>query len=194
VSATVAAVLVATGLRLVASHLTPPEALGEGGAYPDGAPPGFSGGFKEESCHACHFHQELNAAGGRVSIDGVPATFTPGERYTLTITLTRPGMKRAGFQLTARYKDTGTQAGVLAVGAAEAERLAVETQGSVQYAGQRKAGAVVSGDAARWLIEWTAPASGGAVVFNVSANAADGNESVDGDFVHTAMADAAPPP
>ena len=182
-SATVAAALVATGLRLVASH-----------AYPDGAPPGFSGGFKEESCHACHFHQDLNAAGGGVTIEGVPATFTPGERYTLTITLTRPGMKRAGFQLTARFKDSGGQAGVLAAGAAEAERVAVESQNSVQYAGQRKAGAVVSGGEARWLVEWTAPASGGAVVFNVAANAADGNESADGDFVHTAVAGAAPPP
>ena len=193
-SATVAAALVATGLRLVASHFTPPQPLGDGGAYPDGAPPGFSGGFKEESCHACHFHQEINAAGGSVSIDGVPATFNPGERYTLTITLTRPGMKRAGFQLTARFRDTGAQAGVLAVGAAEAERVAVESHGGVQYAGQRKAGAVVSGDAARWLLDWTAPASGGAVVFSVAANAGDGNESADGDFVHTAMAGTAPPP
>ena len=182
-SATVVAALVATGLRLVASH-----------AYPDGAPPGFSGGFKEESCHACHFHQELNAAGGSVTIDGVPTTFKPGERYTLTITLTRPGMKRAGFQLTARFKDTGAQAGGLAAGAGEADRVAVENQDGVHYAGQRKAGTVVSSDAARWVVDWTAPAGGGAVVFNVSANAADGNESADGDFVHTATAGAAPPP
>lgn len=182
-SATLAAVLVATGLRLVASH-----------GYPDGAPPGFSGGFKEETCHACHFHQELNAAGGSVTIDGVPAMFTAGERYALTITLTRPGMKRAGFQLTARFKDSGAQAGGLAPGAGEAERVAVENQSGVQYAGQRKAGAGVSGDAARWVVDWTAPASGGAVVFNVAANAADGNDNADGDFVLTATAGAAPPP
>jgi hypothetical protein len=183
VSATIAAVFVATGLRLVASH-----------GYPDGAPPGFSGGFKEESCHACHFHQELNAAGGSVAVDGVPGTFQPGERYTLTITLTRAGMKRAGFQLTARFKDTGAQAGALAAGTGEADRVAVENQSGVQYAGQRKAGTDVSGDAARWVVDWTAPANGGAVVFNVAANAADGNDSADGDFVHTAAAGSVPPP
>jgi hypothetical protein len=183
VSATIAAVFVATGLRLVESH-----------GYPDGAPPGFSGGFKEESCHACHFHQELNAAGGSVAIDGVPGTFKPGERYTLTITLTRAGMKRAGFELTARFKDTGAQAGALAAGSGEADRVAVENQSGVQYAGQRKAGTDVSGDAARWVVDWTAPADGGAVVFNVAANAADGNDSADGDFVHTAAAGSVPPP
>jgi hypothetical protein len=183
VSATVAAALVATGLRLVASH-----------AYAEGAPPGFSGGFMEESCHACHFHQELNAPGGRVTIDGVPATFTPGESYTLTITLTRAGMKRAGFQLTARFKDSGTQSGELAAAAGDSERVTIENQGGVQYAGQRKAGAIVSGDTARWSVVWTAPPRGGPVVFNVAANAADGNESADGDFVHTGVAGASPLP
>ena len=53
---------------------------------------------------------------GRVTIEGVPATFAPGERYTLTITLTRAGMKLAGFQLAARFKDSGAQAGTLAPG------------------------------------------------------------------------------
>ena len=86
-SATLAAVL-ATALRLVASH-----------AYAEGAPPGFSGGFKEDSCHACHFHAEVNSGGGRVRIEGVPAQFVAGQRYTLTVTLTRAGMKRAGSSL-----------------------------------------------------------------------------------------------
>ena len=125
-----AAAVVATTVRLVASH-----------AYAEGAPPGFSGGFKEESCHACHFHAEPNSGPGRVTIEGVPATFAPGERYTLTITLRRAGMKLAGFQLAARFKDSGAQAGTLAPGPGDAERVGVETQAGVQYAGQKKAGA-----------------------------------------------------
>ena len=176
-----AAVLVT--VRLVASH-----------AYPDGAPPGFSGGFKEDSCHACHFHEELNAAPGRVAIDGIPATFTPGESYALTITLTRTGMKLAGFQLTARFKDGGAQAGVLAPSAGEADRVAVERQGDILYAGEKKAGASVDeAGVVRWTMTWTAPKSGGPVIFHVAANAANGNESADGDFVYTANAESAPP-
>ena len=52
-STTLAAAVVATTVRLVASH-----------AYAEGAPPGFSGGFKEDSCHACHFHAEPNSGAG----------------------------------------------------------------------------------------------------------------------------------
>ena len=182
-SATLAAVL-ATALRLVASH-----------AYAEGAPPGFSGGFKEDSCHACHFHAEVNSGGGRVRIEGVPAQFAAGQRYTLTVTLTRAGMKRAGFQLAARFAQSGAQAGALAPGSAERERVGVETLGGVQYAGQKKAGSSVgAGDVVRWTIEWTAPAGGGPVAFHAAANAADGDESADGDFAYTATAESAPPP
>jgi hypothetical protein len=183
VSTTLAAAVLATTVRLVASH-----------GYAEGAPPGFSGGFKEDSCHACHFHAEPNSGGGRVTIEAVPATFAPGERYRLTVTLTRDGMKRAGFQLAARFKDGGAQAGTFAPGPGDMERVGVETLSRVQYAGQKKAGsAVASTDPVTWTIEWTAPGRGGAVLFHVSANAADGNESADGDFVYTASVESAPP-
>jgi hypothetical protein len=179
-----AAAVLATTVRLVASH-----------AYAEGAPPGFSAGFKEESCHACHFHEALNAAPGRLAIEGAPAAFSPGQRYTLTVTLTRTGMKRAGFQLTVRFKDDGAQAGTLAVPSADAQRVGVETQSGVQYAGQKATGALAGeGGAARWTLEWTAPAGGGPVIFHVAANAANGNESADGDFVYTAAVEVAGPP
>lgn len=178
-----AAALVAT-VRLVASH-----------AYAEGAPPGFSGGFKEETCHACHFDAEPNSGPGGVRIDGVPARFTPGTRYTLTVTLTRTGMTRAGFQLAARFRDGGAQAGTLAPGTEEVGRVGVERQGGVQYAGQKQPGSTVGATgAARWTMEWTAPDDGRPVIFHVSANAADGNESADGDFVYTATAESSPPP
>lgn len=182
-SVTLAAAALAATMRLVASH-----------AYAEGAPPGFSGGFKEDTCHACHFHEEPNAAPGRVTLDGVPSSFAAGERYTLTVTLTRPGMKRAGFQLAARFESDGAQAGTLAPGAGDGERVSVESSGSVQYAGQKKAGADAgAGDEVRWTIAWTAPKNGGAVVFHVAANAADGNGNAEGDFVYTATAESAPP-
>ena len=185
-SSTLAAAVLAATLRMVASP-----------AYAEGAPPGFSGGFKEDSCHACHFHQELNSGGGRIAIEGVPASFEAGQRYTLTVTLTRAGMKRAGFQLATRFKDSGGQAGTLAPGSGEGERVRVESQGGVQYASQTKGGSSVSAaDATRWTIEWIAPDRGGSVLVHVSANAADGNNSADGDFVYTAAresASASPP-
>ena len=182
-STALAAALLAAGMRLVASH-----------AYPDGAPPGFTGGFREDNCTACHFHETLNAAPGKLAIDGLPAAFAPGERYTLTITLTRDGMKRAGFQLAARFKD-GKQAGSLAPGSTDGERVKVENQDGVLYAGQKKAGSEIrDAGTARWSVEWVAPAGGGPVIFNVAANAADGDERVDGDFIYTATLEAAAAP
>ena len=183
-STTLAAAVLAATMRVLASPL-----------YAEGAPPGFSGGFKEDSCHACHFHEQLNSGGGRVIIEGVPASFEAGQRYMLSVTLTRAGMKRAGFQLATRFKDTGAQAGTLAPGPGEGERVRVESQSGVQYASQKKGGSSVSAaDATGWTIEWIAPDGGGPVIVHVSANAADGNESADGDFVYTAASESASTP
>src|SRR5690606_36899512 len=123
VSTTAAVAVLAASMRLVASH-----------AYADGAPPGFSGGFKEESCHACRFDAEPNTSPGRVTIDGAPAAYEPGARFTLTITLTRTEMKRAGFQLASRFEGTGAQAGTLAPGPGDEKRVALATADGIQYA------------------------------------------------------------
>jgi hypothetical protein len=163
--------------------------------YAEGAPAGFTGGFKEDTCTACHFGADLDSAGGRLTIEGLPARYVDGERYTLTVTLTRTGMKRAGFQLTARFKDTGAQAGTVAPGSGEKDRVGVDRQEGVQYAGQRKAGSSVgAADTTTWTIEWTAPSGGGLVIVHVAANAADGNENAQGDFVYAASVESAPPP
>ena len=161
-------------------------------AYADGAPPGFSGGFKETSCDACHFENDLNAKPGQLTITGVPERFAPGERYPLTITLSRPGMRLGGFQFTARMADGGAQAGALAPAEGEEKRLAVQVGNSVQYANQRTAGSVLStADTIRWTVVWTAPA-GGTVQFHAAANAADNDESARGDYVYTATVRAIP--
>ncbi|MGE3277138.1 MAG: choice-of-anchor V domain-containing protein [Vicinamibacterales bacterium] len=172
----------ALAIRLVASH-----------GYPEGAPPGFSGGFGEQACDACHFEATINTGPGKVLLAGVPDRFTPGERYTLTLTLTRPGMRLGGFQLTARFEDGGAQAGGLAPGPAHAEHLTVESQNGIQYVGQHASGTgLAAPDTASWTLIWTAPPSGGPVVFHVAANAADGDGTAEGDYVHTTTAVSSP--
>jgi hypothetical protein len=161
--------------------------------YVDGAPLGFSGGFGEESCHACHFSAEPNSGDGRVTIIGLPRRFAAGQRYTVTVTLTRAGMKRAGFQLTARFQKDGAAAGTLAPAPGEEARIGVDVQGDLRYANQRKEGATLtSPDAATWSLVWTAPADRGPVVFQVAANAANGDETTDGDHIHTAAVEVLP--
>ena len=158
--------------------------------YAEGAPAGFSGGFTEQSCDACHFHAAPNSGPGRLAIDGVPDRFVAGESYKVTISLTQPGMKLAGFQLTSRFTDDGAQAGRLATESSADARIAVDTQAPVHYAGQRREGAaLVEPDLNRWTLIWTAPSSTRAVVFHVAANGANGDERADGDYVYTSRAD-----
>jgi hypothetical protein len=166
---------------------------GAAARYAESAPPGFSGGFGEQTCHACHFHADLNAEPGRVTLSGVPERFVSGERYALTVTLTRPGLALGGFQLTARLEDGGAQAGTLAPAAGEDDRLGIDVQDAIQYANQRRKGAEpVAPNTSRWALDWTAPETSGPVVFHVAANAADGDERVDGDYIHTAVVKTSP--
>jgi hypothetical protein len=166
---------VPTLLRPVSSH-----------AYAEGAPPGFAGGFTEQSCDACHFHAAPNAGPGKLTLEGVPDRFIAGQTYRVTIALSQPGMKLAGFQLTSRFKHDASQAGMLAKEPESETRVGIETQSGVQYAGQRREGAaVLTPNESRWTLTWTAPSATRAVVFHVAANAANGDERADGDYVYT---------
>jgi hypothetical protein len=161
--------------------------------YAGGAPAGFSGGFGEPSCHGCHFDAEVNARPGRVALAGVPERFAGGTSYPITITLSRPGMKLGGFQFTARFKDDGAQAGTLAPAAREEKRVRLDDSGEITYASQRQEGSSLAApDSTRWSLVWTAPSSGGPVVFHVAANAADGDGTADGDHIHTTVIESAP--
>ena len=159
------------------------------GAYAEGAPAGFTGGFGEQSCDGCHFDKALNEKPGQLTIAGIPERFMPGERYTLTITLARPAMAVAGFQLAARLENGGAQAGTLTPGPGEEKRVKVETQSNIQYVNQRVEGsAPAEPGTARWSLVWTAPPAGGTVLIHAAANAADKDGSTRGDFVYTTVA------
>ncbi|HUE96072.1 MAG TPA: choice-of-anchor V domain-containing protein [Longimicrobiaceae bacterium] len=155
-------------------------------AYREGPPPGFSGGFGEASCSACHFSSEDNTGPGVLSIEGLPATYVPAKGYPLVLTLARSGMAISGFVLTARFAEDGAQGGTLAIAPGEAARAGLVTDREVQYAFQLAQGAQVSTpDTARWTVLWTAPDAGGAIQLNVAANAADGDGTAEGDEVYT---------
>lgn len=157
-------------------------------SYADGAPPGFSGGFGESACDACHFEAAVNTPPGRVTLTGVPERYAPGTAYPITITLSRPGMMMGGFQFAARFETAGAQAGTLAAGPGEEKRIKIES-GTIQYANQRRAGtALTEPGTVKWTVVWTAPATPGVVMFHVAANAADKDDAARGDFVYTTVA------
>lgn len=181
-----AAIAASVGAVLAVSALA---ATPDSARYLDGPPPGFSGGFGEESCHACHFSEEVNASGGTLKIEGVPDRYVAGERYPIIVSLTRPGMAMAGFQLSARFTDDGRQAGELGVPDGEQDRVGVGEGSEIQYAFQRIGGSrPAESGRTEWPIVWVAPESGGSVSFHAAANAANGDDSAEGDFVYTSDA------
>lgn len=159
--------------------------------YADGPPPGHTGGFGEPTCHQCHFDGPLDDPAGVLEVEGIPATWEAGRRYSLRVRLARPGLARGGFQLAARFARgaaEGEQAGSLRPAHRRTAVTEVDATG-VQYASHRMKGAEpVARDTAAWRLEWRAPAEGAGasapVVFHVAANAANGDDSEFGDFIY----------
>src|SRR5436190_17051485 len=80
-----------------------------------GPDPGKSGVPGESTCaeSGCHVGAGLNLGGGSVTIDAGGATYTPGVKQRIKVTVTDPAQRKWGFQLTARLaSNSKTRAGV----------------------------------------------------------------------------------
>jgi hypothetical protein len=168
------------------AEAAPPSAPSASARYAEGPPPAHTGGFGEPTCHSCHFDNPLNDIPGRLTVRGLPERYTPGERYQIVISLTRPGMQRAGFQAAVRYaggSDPGRGAGELL---AAGDRVRLVDSAGVRYAQQTVAGTRLMGvEATEWTLEWRAPRDGGGVVLHLAANAANGDQSEFGDHIYS---------
>jgi hypothetical protein len=162
--------------------------------YVDGPPPAHTGGFGEPTCAACHQGAVVDPPGGALELV-VPATFAPGGEHLVEVRLARPGMRRAGFQLSARFAAgelAGRQAGeLLPVETPPASQVGVVAAHAVSYAGHTAESAErIEAGEAWWRLRWRAPAGATAapVVFHAAANAADYDDSELGDRVYVASA------
>jgi hypothetical protein len=166
-------------------------------AFKEGPYPNVTGGFGEQSCHLCHLDNPVNDPGGAVTLDGVPATFTPGQTYPITVSIKRDGLRRGGFEIAARFasgRQRGRQAGSWTPRDARVQLIPgavdkVLTFVQHNLAGSRGAQPGVNS----WTIDWTAPAAPAAPVqFNVAANAANNDDSPLGDYIYLKAAKATP--
>jgi len=160
--------------------------------YPDGAPPAHTGGFGEPTCQACHFGGALNEPGGSLVIEGVPKVYRAGQRYELTVQLTRSAMASGGLQQAARLAD-GSQAGTLDPMDGRVDVIQDDSS-AIQYAQHADGGTTLSmPDTVRWMFTWTpAQEETGTVVFHATANAANDDASAFGDFIYTVQAQSKP--
>lgn len=166
-------------------------------AFKEGPYPNVTGGFGEPSCHVCHLDNPINAAGGSLTLTGVPASYVPDATYNVTVTLTRDGLRRGGFEIAARFA-TGThkgrQAGSWRPLDARVQLIPSRVDTALTFVQHNLTGSVaaVRGTNA-WTIEWTAPAaSAGPVQFNAAGNASNNDDSPLGDFIYLKATRSAP--
>lgn len=165
--------------------------------YVDGPPPAHTGGFGEPTCDACHSGAAVGSRAGALRVIA-PSSFTPGAEHGIEVRLVQPGMRRAGFQLSARFAGgalAGRQAGELVPAGPPEPPVGVVAAHEVSYAGHTLASAErIDGGTARWRLRWRAPAAGAAspVVFHAAANASDYDDSELGDRVYVASATSRP--
>lgn len=160
------------------SILKPPK-------YPDHLPGAYTGGFGEETCRSCHFDYPLNHEEGSLSVSGIPQKITKGSRFEINISVERKNLGSAGFQLTARFPD-GSQAGDFKIENNKRILFTQKIPDSLQYVQHSKTGTEPLGaNKNSWKIIWQAPASPkDSVIFNIAANASNGDRSSFGDFIY----------
>jgi hypothetical protein len=166
-------------------------------AFKEGPYPNVTGGFGEQTCHLCHLDNPVNAPGGAVTLDGIPPAFTPGQTYPITITISRQGLRRGGFEIAARFaggKQKGRQAGAWRLTDTRAQLIPGAVDKALTFVQHNQIGSrAPSPGANTWTIEWTAPeGNAGPVQFNVAANASNNDDSPLGDFIYVKAARSTP--
>ena len=166
-------------------------------AFKEGPYPNVTGGFGEQTCHLCHLDNTVNAAGGRVTLDGIPASFTPGQSYPVTVTISREGLRRGGFEIAARFaggRRKGRQAGAWQLRDARAQLIPGAVDKALTFVQHNQTGSRTPTPGTNvWTIDWTAPpADAGPVQFNVAANASNNDDSPLGDYIYVKAVRSAP--
>lgn len=155
------------------------------GAFAEGPLPGFTGGFGEPTCRACHVDSP-EPPPGMLTLKGVPERYEPGREYLIEISLTHPALARGGFQAALRHAEgplKGQSAGTLAPGDDRVQ--IVDGPNGVRYVQHSPKGSVPpSPGAIGWRVRWRAP-DAGAIALDLAANAGNDDASPLGDVVAT---------
>ena len=124
----------------------------------------------------------------------------PGQKYTITVTIQREGLRRGGFEISARFasgKLKGKQAGVWRPLDAREQLIPGAVDKALTFVQHNLAGSRVPATGANtWTIEWTAPTlspgATGPVQFNLASNASNNDDSPLGDYIYLKSARSVP--
>lgn len=158
--------------------------------YPEHIAGAYTGGFGEESCHSCHFDYDLNQPEGELLVSGIGDSFKPGESHTITITVKRENLGRAGFQMTARFQDS-IQAGSFEL--SDELTTTPNIDNDITYVQHGVGKVKATGDEKSWKVTWITPnQTKKPVIFNLAVNAANGDASEFGDWIYVREIQAEP--
>ncbi len=149
-----------------------------------GPPTAHTGAPGESNCTSCHADFPVNSgtATRTLVLNSNPGltSYTPGQTYTVTYTLSQSNVSKFGFQATVK-RSNGTAAGT----------LVNSTPGQMSISGnyiyQNGGGTAATSSGQRvWTFSWTAPAAGaGTVTFYVAGNATNNDNNSTGDRIYT---------
>ncbi|MES2688938.1 MAG: choice-of-anchor V domain-containing protein [Bacteroidota bacterium] len=163
-------------------------------------PPSCSAGEppNNTNCTNCHNDGVVNTGTANVTFDlgGADTAYMPGRTYTITVAVSKAGMRRAGFQCIAlRDNDDKTSPGTVTLtdvartqvldknaphsgGCLDEERVWIEHT----YAGNSSNDSGIS----RWSYQWQAPSTAaGSITFYLAALESNNDLAETGDQVYT---------
>jgi aldose sugar dehydrogenase len=176
---------------LLSSNTGPPAQ-----AFSSGPPPGYTAAPREEpeACAECHVPVG-DPPLGQTSIS-VPATYVPGQTYTITVTNsnTDPTRTRWGFELTALDPSDDKAGDLQSIDGTTQVLNNAGPGGGRQYIEHTQAGTFIGQtSSATWTFHWTAPATDvGTVIFYAAGNHANNDGNSSGDFIYKTFVASSP--
>src|SRR5215831_17305855 len=145
------------------------------------------------NCTACHRTFAPANSDARGSVVITSASYAPGVKQTIKVTVSHPEAARWGFQLTARLvsdetKPAGTFTGddIVKVLCDDGTAAPCASASQTQFAEHSNAPRTATGAGFTFNVTWTPPATDvGDVIFYAAGNAADGNGAPTNDRIYT---------
>ncbi len=154
-----------------------------GGAPVDNGNAGFSGGRFENgrTCATSGCHDgNATATSGLISTNIDSNGYVPGQSYQITVTASKNGMSKTGFQLSVQDL-SGSFAGTLQSGSNH-----MQVNGG--YITHTTMGTASMGGSRSWTLDWTAPPPGsGEVEISVAINLSNNDGTSSGDEIVTEL-------
>jgi hypothetical protein len=194
--------LLAAMVLFSSSQNDEPGSCGDGVSRKSSGPPSCYAGEPPllATCGSggCHDDSPVNSGTAQLNLDlgGADVNYIPGQQYTITVSLSRTGLVRGGFQIIAlQDNDISTSPGIITlsdpsrtqrIDAAHPHPGPCATQNKVWIEHATAGTDNVVNNSIQWQYNWLAPSSSvGSITFYVAAIDADKDLDNTNDFVHT---------